>query len=179
MIMKAALPILACGLLIAGCSGPAATAAAGDPPPAVTAPATDAPPVAAAMVCSADAQQAISLSLGQTLRQPVAPTWADHLYSCRYVYPSGTVTLSVKQLSGTDAAKAYYVSARGAVARTVSGIGQAADAEPDGSLTVRKDAMVLRVDVHELPVQFGLPPLSRAEAALRVAADIMNCWTGG
>jgi hypothetical protein len=165
---KAALSVLACGLLIAGCAGAPTTA-----------PNTDTPPAAARMVCAADAQREISLSLGQTLRGPVAPTWADHLYSCRYVYPAGTVALSVKQLSSTDAATTYYVSARDQLASTITGIGQAAYAESDGSLTVRKDAMVLRVDVHELPAEFGQPPLSRPEAARRVAADIMNCWTGG
>jgi hypothetical protein len=136
-----ALFVLACVLLVAGC-GSAATD-------------TNIPSAAAKMVCAADAQREVSLSLGQALRQPVTPVWADRRYSCRYVYPVGTIVLSV--------------SSAGAAAT---------HAEPDGSLTVRKDDMVLRVDVHGLPATFGQPPLSRAEAARRVVADIMNCWTG-
>jgi hypothetical protein len=30
--------------------------------------------------------------------QPVRPTWSDRLYSCRYVYPGGSMLLSVKDL---------------------------------------------------------------------------------
>jgi hypothetical protein len=135
----------------------------------------DGPSAAAQMVCAVDAQREISLSLGQTLRQPVSSSWGDHLYSCRYVYPAGTVGLSVKELPTVDAATTYYTAVHRAV---VTGLGQAAYAEPDGSLVVRKDSMVLRVDVHGLAPAFGQPPLSRAEAARRVAADIMNCWTG-
>jgi hypothetical protein len=88
--------------------------------------------------------------------------------------------LSVDQLSNHDTAISYYTASRAKVPSSVavSELGQAAYAESDGSLTVRKDSMVLRVDVHALPSRFGQPPLSRAEAARRVAADIMNCWTG-
>lgn len=143
-IGKAALFVLACGVLVAGCGSPAKD--------------TNVPPAAATMVCAADAQREVSLSLGQTLRQPVTPTWADRRYSCRYVYPVGTILLSVQQMSSKAATATH--------------------AEPDGSLTVRKDALVLRVDVHGLPATFGHPPLSRTEAARRVVADIMNCWTG-
>jgi hypothetical protein len=155
--------VLLCVLLaVAGCGGPATAA-------------VDGPSAAARMVCARDAQREISLSLGQTLRQPITPQWSDHLYSCRYVYPAGTVGLSVKQLSTLDAATTYYAAAHGVA---VAGLGQAAYAEPDGSLVVRKDSLVLRVDVHGLASAFGQPPLSRAEAARRVAADIMNCWAG-
>jgi hypothetical protein len=43
---------------------------------------------------------------------------------------------------------------------------------------VHKDFLVLRIDVGGLPGRFGQPPLSRSEAARRVGADIMACWTG-
>lgn len=170
--MRKLLTLLAFAVVVAGCGAPATTTNA----PAANVASVSGPSAPARMVCAADAQREISLSLGQSLRQPVAPNYADHLYSCDYVYPAGTVTLSVKELSTVDTATAYFASSRTTAA--VPGLGQAAYAEPDGSLVVRKDAMVLRVDVHGLPTEFGQPSMSRTEAARRIAADIMRCWTG-
>ncbi|HEY3606079.1 MAG TPA: hypothetical protein VGL06_01185 [Pseudonocardiaceae bacterium] len=163
------IPLLVLAVLAAGCAG-TATAAVSD----------NTPSAAARMVCAADAQREISLSLGETLRKPVSQAWSDHVYSCDYVYPAGILTLSVRELSSTTAAATYYTRAHGRSTGpvTISRLGQAAYADPDGSLTVRKDAMVLRVDVHALPSAFGQPALSRQEAGRRVAADIMNCWMG-
>ena len=39
---------------------------------------------------------------GRQPRSPL-PTWVDHLYSCRYGYPTGSIELSVKELSSWDA----------------------------------------------------------------------------
>jgi hypothetical protein len=61
--------------------------------------------------------------------------------------------------------------------RHTAGLGQEAYAEPDGSLVVRKDFLVLRINTSGLPHHFGQPPLSRTEAARRIGADIMTCWT--
>jgi hypothetical protein len=138
------LPLAALAIFAAGCGGQ--TAAVSD----------NSPSLAARMVCAADAQREISLSLGEILRKPVTPTWAEPAYSCDYVYPAGTVALSVRQLSSTTAAATYYTSARGGSA-AISGLGQAAYVDPGGSVTVRKDNLVLRVDVHGLPVDFGRP----------------------
>jgi hypothetical protein len=67
-------------------------------------------------------------------------------------------------------------SATGQVA--LNGLGDAAFAGPDGSVVVRKDFKVLRIDVGKLPAQFGQPPRPRAEVATTAATIIMNCWTG-
>ncbi|MEV5719119.1 hypothetical protein AB0L41_34970 [Amycolatopsis mediterranei] len=165
-------------VVAAGCGRPSAPA--GTPSVAPSHLPSGAPSKAASMVCADEAQHEISLSLQLELARPVTPAWSDHLYSCRYTYPVGTMTLSVKELAGTAAATAYFTALRSHVTQpvTVPGLGQEAYSEPDGSLVVHKDSMVLRIDVGGLPGRFGQPPLSRSEAARRVGADIMACWTG-
>jgi hypothetical protein len=165
-------------VVAAGCGRPPAPA--GTPSVAPSHLPSGTPSKAASMVCAEEAQHEISLSLQLQLDRPVTPTWSDHLYSCRYTYPVGTMTLSVKELAGTAAATAYFTALRSHVTQpvTVPGLGQEAYSEPDGSLVVHKDFMILRIDVGGLPARFGQPPLSRSEAARRVGADIMACWTG-
>jgi hypothetical protein len=138
------------------------------------------PSESAKEVCAPDAQREIGLSLSMQLTAPIAPTWSNHLYSCRYSYAVGGFTLSVKELSDQAATDAYYGSLRTDPATQVAlrGLGQAAFAGPDGIVVVRKDYKVMSVDATGLPAQFGQPPMTRAEAARRIASDIMACWNG-
>ena len=48
-------------------------------------------------VCAGEAQKDIGETLGVTAVVQT-PTWVDHLYSCRYQYPNGSMVLSVKEL---------------------------------------------------------------------------------
>jgi len=41
-----------------------------------------------------------------------------------------------------------------------------------------EDCKVLLVDISGLPAQFGSPPYTRADIAVKVAPTIMGCWTG-
>ena len=41
---------------------------------------------------------------------------------------------------------------------------------------VRKDFMVLDVDVSDLPAQFGEPPRTSADVRLAVAQTLLGCW---
>lgn len=47
-----------------------------------------------------------------------------------------------------------------------------------GSLYVRKDFKILRVDVAAPPDHIDQPPYARADAAFTLAAVMMTCWTG-
>src|ERR1700693_3882008 len=61
-------------------------------------PAGRTPSVIATMVCRPKAQREINEVLG--VKATVSdPTWVAHKYSCRYGYPNGSFTLSVKELS--------------------------------------------------------------------------------
>jgi hypothetical protein len=137
-------------------------------------------PVATPTKASPPASRQAAAAAGVQLSQPPAPTWSDHLYSCRYGYPSGVLVLSVKELTDAAATADYYAAMQHSVADqvAVTGLGDAAFAGPDGSTFVRKDFKVLRVDVAGLPAQFGQPPRSRADVASTAATIVMNCWTG-
>lgn len=158
------------------------TAACGSTAKPVAAPATSsAADVATQLVCSTEAGQDISAAVGIAPSQPVKAVWQAPVYSCRYVYPAGAMTLSVQEYPGTTAIDAGYAKAKasGAPTTDLPAIGDAAFTRPDGSVVVRKDAKMLTVDVSGLPARFGQPERSRAGIAQIVAVVIMDCWTGG
>jgi hypothetical protein len=155
----------------AGCS----TAAAAGPERAGATPSK-----AAQMVCSAEAQKELADALGKPTSGAVVPTWTDHVYSCPYVYADGRIGLSVKELSDAAATTAYFSSMQAALGggAAVAGIGQGAFQGADGSMIVRKDYKVLDIDVSGIAAHFGVPPIDRSEAAVRIAIVVMGCWTG-
>jgi hypothetical protein len=131
------------------------------------------------MVCSPKAQSEIGAALG-VKAIVAAPTWSGHLYSCRYTYPDGYFTLSVKELSSWNETYAYFRgigSALGDVT-TLPNLGQGGYATRNGSVAVRKDWKVLLVDISGLPAQFGQPPTPSGNVAVTVADVILGCWSG-
>ena len=112
------------------------------------------------------------------------PTWQDHLYSCTYGYPhsspSGSFTVSVKELSSWAETYAYFdsLAATKGKSRDLEALGQGAFQTTDGSVVVRKDWKVLLVDDTGLPAQFGVPPTSAGAVAVTVADVILGCWAG-
>ena len=75
------------------------------------------------------------------------PTWNGHLYSCRYSYPNGYFTLSVKELSSWSETFAYFRRLRSELGRvsTFPRLGQGGFSTTNGSVVVRKDWKVLLV----------------------------------
>jgi len=146
----------------------------------VAVPAGPNPSTSARMVCAPGAQRELAGALGVSTVAPITPTWVDHVYSCRYVYADGVITLSVKELSNRAQTTAYYrgLGARLGDTGSLSGLGQGAFTTTNGSAVVRKDYKVLLVDVSGLPAQFGVPPTSAADIAVTVSDVILGCWTG-
>ncbi len=140
----------------------------------------DGPSESAKMICQPDAAAEIASALGVQTSTPPAPSWSDHVYSCRYQYPSGAMVLSIKELPDQAATTAYYAAAQHSLPSYTpeSVLGQQGFAGPDGSMYVRKDFKVLHVDVSALPDRIGPQPHTRVDAAFTVAAVIMSCWTG-
>jgi Flp pilus assembly protein TadD len=140
----------------------------------------DTPSESAKMICKQEAEEEIAAALGVRPSRPPTPTWADRLYSCQYTYPTGAMVLSVKELPDDATASAYYFTAQKRVPGTtaITLLGQNGFAEPDGSVSVRKDFKILRIDVSALPKTFGKPAHTRANVAYAVAAVILGCWTG-
>jgi len=132
------------------------------------------------MICADEAERDIAIATGVATTEPLQPTWRDHEYSCVYHYASGSMRLSVKQLSDSAATVRYFdrLVARLGARETLDGVGQGASTTKTGAVVVRKDDKVLVVDVAGLPARFGVPADVRANVAVTVAATIMGCWTG-
>jgi hypothetical protein len=131
------------------------------------------------MVCSAEAEKELASTLG-VYAVIGRPTWINHVYSCHYTYPSGSFTLSVKELSDWSETYSYFDTLSEVLGKTnkVTALGQGAFATRNGSIVVRKDWKVLLVDVSGLPPQFGKPATSSADVAYTIADVIMGCWSG-
>jgi len=180
-----ALVMFVCLLCMASCGGnskpttpPGSSQTATVPAPE---PARATPSASAKMICAHETQTDIAAVLGVHTTQPVVPTWTNHLYSCRYTYHSAVMVLSVKELSGKTQTDGYFTSlARrlGQAQRPLAISRGAFFTTRNLSVVVRKDYKVLLVDVSGLPAHFGVPPYTRADVAIKVAATIMDCWTG-
>jgi hypothetical protein len=164
-------------IVLAGCGGSAArSSGAGTTVPK---PAGVLPSSISKQVCSTQAQTLIASALG--IHASVStPTWVAHLYSCRYGYPDGSFTMSVKELSSWPQTYAYFQSFVPTMGKTrdLEGLGQGAYQTSNGSTVVRKDWKVLLVDIAALPPQFGVPPTSSGYVAVTVADVILGCWQG-
>ncbi len=167
--------LLVTALLGAACSSSTTTTPTTEAPK----PAGRTPSKIATMVCQDDAHGEIDSALGEkaTISRP---TWVDHLYSCNYVYPTGIISLSVKELSSWAETTQYFDSLATELgkSRSLAGLGQGAFQTTDGSVVVRKDWKVLLVDSSKLPAQFGVPPTSSGDVAVTVADVILGCWDG-
>jgi len=147
----------------------------------VAQPARATPSASAKMICAHKTQTELAAVLGVHTTQPVVPAWTDHLYSCRYTYHNAVMVLSVKELSSKTQTDSYFTS-------LAHRLGQSQRPQPldrgaffttkNRSVVVRKDYKVLLVNISGLPAQFGAPPYTRADIAIKVAATIMDCWTG-
>lgn len=171
--------VLIATLLLALLATACSNGATASPTTEAPLPAGPTPSKIATMICRYEAIQEIDSALG--VKATVSgPTWADHLYSCRYGYPTGSMVLSVKELSSWGQTKAYFdqLARQMGHARTIQNLGQGAFQTTNGSMVVRKDWKVLLVDSAGLPAQFGQPPTSSGEVAVTVADVILGCWDG-
>jgi hypothetical protein len=184
--------LLTCGLAIAGCASASSnpsrssgSSASTTPAASTTAAASGAQPAGALpssqakMICSTEAQGDIAASLGVTAKVS-APTWVDHVYACKYVYPGGMITLAVTELADeahTTATFNAFATRLGRLPEIVT-FGDGAFITTNDSVIVRKDFKVLDVDVSLLPPRFGRPPQDRSDVALSIAATVMECWPG-
>jgi hypothetical protein len=132
------------------------------------------------MVCAPEAQKDLASALGVGTTAVTDPTWVDHLYSCRYVYTDGSMTLSVKELSSRSATTGYFSSLRAQLGESerLSGVAQGAFLTTNGSLVLRKDYKVLVVDTSGLAEPFGTAYKTRDQVAVGVGTTVLGCWTG-
>ncbi len=171
--------VLTCAMTACGSTSSASsTGAPGTTTGAPPQPAGARPSASARMVCAKEAQAEIAGVLARKTTRVTDPTWSNHVYSCDYVYPKGTVTLSVKELSDEAATTAYFDTLGTILNRLPDdvGLGQGAFQTPNGSMVVRKDFDVLFVDVAKLPKGFHAPGLTAADVASAIALTVLHCW---
>jgi hypothetical protein len=174
----------ACMLSLTGCGGSKPATPPGNSQKATVQaaqPARATPSASAKMICAPKTQTELASALGVHTTRPVVPTWANHLYSCRYTYHNAVMVLSVKELSSQAQTNAYFTSLAhrlGQSQRPSLIYRGAFFPTKNRSAVVRKDYKVLLVDITGLPAHFGAPPENRADIAIKVAATIMDCWTG-
>lgn len=176
--------VLACGC---GQSAPATapTEAATGAPRASSAEASKAPEVtlpgqpsrSAKMVCESEAEGDITGLLGIPPDGIDTPTWVDSTYSCRYRYPGGSFTLSVKELPDRPVTDRYYqdLGTRMGNVGPLSELGEGGFMTSNSSVVTRKDDKVLLVDASRLPPALGRWSLGPAAVARTVATAIMGC----
>jgi hypothetical protein len=165
----------ACGASSSGTSQPATTEATVKARPAGVNPSKS-----ARMVCASEANRDIADALEVKPATISPPTWVDHVYTCRYDYPEGAVTLAVKELSTAAETRAYFRGLAAQLGKQPKQVllGDDAFVTTDGSVVVRKDFKVLTVDVSRLPATFGTQDLTASQTGEAIAATVMGCWTG-
>jgi hypothetical protein len=137
------------------------------------------PSISAEMVCAKEAREEIAVSLSVRESRVTNPTWKNHVYSCTYVYPKGSVTLSVKELVSAQTTADYFNSLERRLGRAapLDDLGQGGFISKNDDAVVRKDYKVLLVDTHAIPQQFT-PVMRRSDVAQNIAVVIMGCWSG-
>jgi len=131
------------------------------------------------MVCSREVEIEVDANVGIKPVRPPTGTWSNHLYTCRYQYPTGTMVLTVKELSTAAETTRYFDGLLHTLGKAqLLTLGQGAFTAKDDSAVVRKDYKVLRIDVTGLPKIFGKLSLPRFAIAANVASTILGCWTG-
>ena len=173
--------VAALAVMGAGCSSGSPSASSNTTSTTGPLPAGSTPSPLAVQICATEAREDIASSLGEAATVST-PTWsaAEHLYSCAYRYPSGSFTLSMKELSSWSETYAYYDSLKAQLGTSepLQNLGQGAFQAANGSVVVRKDWKVLQVDSSGLPAQFGVPPTPSSDIAVTVADVILGCWSG-
>jgi len=146
----------------------------------VAEPAGPTPSESARMVWAPEAQRELATALGVEPTTVTTPSWVDHVYSCRYVYPAGVMPVSVKELSSRAETTAYFdaLQAQYGLSQHLKGVAQGAFVTANGSLVLRKDYKVLFVDSSALSVPFGQGFKTRAQVAVGVGLTVLGCWTG-
>jgi hypothetical protein len=137
------------------------------------------PSISSKMVCGTEGQASIAAALNATPTNVTNPTWVHDLYSCTYVYATGTMNLSVRELSTAAQTTTYFDQLQHTYGvHEKFALASGAFVSPAGIVVARKDYKVLTVDPTKLPAQFGKPPTSRSNVSVETASALMGCWTG-
>lgn len=135
------------------------------------------PSDSATMVCGPEIRTSIATALSLPHDPTPTSTWVDHLFTCTYTLPEGSLVLSVKELPDAAAAGRFYTQTRGQLGAGQS-LGSAGFQSNDGVVLTVKDNKVLEVDARKLPVTVGPDGVARNDFAYQVSTNVLGCWTG-
>jgi len=139
------------------------------------------PSAAAAMICSAEIEDAVAAVLSLPDPVPGEDSYQHGHYVCRYPLEGGPLELSVHEAADAAGAQAYADSIRAGYGVTediegLAGLGFPAYRSPEGAVVFVKDSMVLVVDARDVTVADGPDAPSRTDAAYQIATNVLACW---
>jgi hypothetical protein len=128
-------------------------------------------------VCEPMIRQAVEYEVGTPLEGKPAEAVDGDTFTCTYRVAGGAIVMSVQDLKRRPAARANFEGLRTAAGSDVErlpGLGEGAFLRPDDSLVVRKDAMVLTIDM----TGFAAPVDGRDKSAIatNLGVAVMGCW---
>jgi hypothetical protein len=129
---------------------------------------------AAREVCSDMVRESVPSSVGLPLAGEPASSVRGDTFSCRYMFDGGALELSVRDLHTLRQAREYFRELRGrdgGLQDALPGLSEGGFSRSDGSVVAKKDAMILTVDVTQLPLG-----AERSDVAIDVAATVLGCW---
>ena len=129
---------------------------------------------AAREVCEPMVRDSVPSAVGApVVGQPLSAVRGD-TFSCNYAFEGGSLDLSVRDLHTLRAAREYFrdLRSRDGVGDALSGLAEGGFTKADGSVVAMKDAMILTVDVTQLPPT----RVDKANVAIEVASTVLGCW---
>ncbi|HYU39111.1 MAG TPA: hypothetical protein VEM59_04640 [Acidimicrobiia bacterium] len=129
---------------------------------------------AAREVCEPMVRDSVPSAVGApVVGQPVSAIRGD-TFSCNYAFEGGSLDLSVRDLHALRAAREYFrdLHGREGVGDALSGLAAGGFTKGDGSVVAMKDAMILTVDVTQLPPT----RVDKTDVAIEVASTVLGCW---
>ncbi len=141
---------------------------------------TAGPGEAAREVCEPMIRDAVEVEIGSPLEGAPAEAVDDNTFTCTYRVGGGTIVMSVDDLKRVPAAKQDLLVQRtatlaaGTEVEELPGLGHGGFVGPDGGLVVRKDAMVLTIDMAGMPE--AVDGRDRGTIATNLGVAVMGCW---
>jgi len=137
------------------------------------------PGKAAREVCEPMIRDAVEYEVGAPLEGTPAEVVDGNTFTCTYRVAGGTIVMSVHDLKRVRLAKNDFAAQRTAAAaagdvQELPGLGHGAFLRPDGTLVVRKDAMVLTIDMTGMPD--AVDGRDRGTVATNLGVAVMGCW---
>lgn len=144
---------------------------------------TAGPSQSATMVCSAEIRNDVVKILGLQRTPSSTTSWVNHLFTCTYQLPTGSLVLRVHESPTVPAARQYFNAQRHSLPSAKPLVGLASFGLPafetDRNVVFLKDAKTLEVDATGLPAHVGPNGDTRGDFAYTVATDVLVCWNGG